>query len=134
MPAPSSNEPLDPLDPRTLAHERLDFFHKLCDDYNNDGLVSLAQRHSLTGAYQELLRPIYSLFEELHRKAVTDEEIDASKAYLTFCAKILLRLSYLHHEGRKETPEEAADYYLNFGKKIHLIRHPEAVQINSNTP
>lgn len=100
------------------AHHCLSVFNSICDDYNQ-GLFNpnSAIFVELSSSYIRVLRSMTieakDLFVLIHRR----EPCDATRAYLIFVGKILLRLSYLEHKERIETDEETAEYFKDFNSK-----------------
>jgi len=92
------------------AHRILDTFKMLCSDYNRDGFIDLSQ--AMLKNYQDWCIESLELFKYLDKK----ESCPASKAYLTWNGKLLLRLSYLIHMGRIENELEIGEYFKDFNK------------------
>lgn len=103
------------------AHNCLSVFNSICDDYNNGKLNNLDEILSDGGkgsvSYLRVLQSMtleaYDLFRFLYSK----EQTEATRAYLIFCGKIMLRLSYLINEGRRETDKETVEYFKDFNAK-----------------
>jgi hypothetical protein len=117
------------LDPKSRAHQCLSVFHTICDDFNegklvpsefvNDDRTPCSQLRIL----QSMTLETYELIKYLHQQ----QPCEATKAYLIFCGKILLRLSHLIHNKRIETSQEIGEYFSHFMTK-HNLR-----ELNKNT-
>lgn len=109
-------------DARSRAHNCLKVFHTICDDYNEGRLVPKKDNGIVSEfrVLQSMTLEAFELFKELHSK----EPCDATRAYLIYCGKILLRLSHLIHNDRVETSQEIAEYFKDFNKRygLHEIR------------
>ena len=101
------------LNNKTRAHECLTQFHRTCDAYNKHGLLDGDYKlpDSRPASYLRVIQSMtieaLDLFKFLNEK----EPCEATRAYIIFAKKILLRLSYLIHHGRRETDAEAVDYW-----------------------
>ena len=94
------------------AKQKLRGFGHMADKYNTDGFLD--ESDSMLKVYQDFGIECLDLFKFLNSK----ENIEASRAYVIFAQKILLRLSYLIHHKRKETRQEhdeAMASYLRIG-------------------
>lgn len=94
------------------AHNTLTTFNRMCDDYNDTGFIDLSA--AMLKNYQDWAKDSLTLFKFLDSK----ESNEASRAYLTFNGKILLRLSYLIHLDRIETNLETHEYFKDFNKEV----------------
>lgn len=111
------------FNPNQRAHQCLSVFHTICDDFN-DG--KLDPKHhdfekTMTPGYLRVLQSMtleaFDLIKYLHSK----ENSEATKAYMIFCGKVLLRLSHLIHNHRVETEAEIANYFDHFMVKLREI-------------
>lgn len=84
------------------AHARLRTFHAICEEYNKNGLIDLSP--GLLKVTQDSVADCLELIKFLRSK----ENNETTRAYMIFAGKILIRLSSLIHNQRKETPEEFA--------------------------
>ena len=100
------------------AHHCLTVFNSICDDYNQ----GLFDPHSplfveLSSSYINVLRSMTIEAKDLFVLVNRHEPCEATRAYLIYTGKILLRLSYLEHHNRIETDQETAEYFKDFNKK-----------------
>lgn len=109
-------------DNKSRAHQCLSVFHTICDDYNNGKLIPEEFKDddrktcSMLRVLQSMTLEAFELFKKLHSK----QPCEATKMYLIFCGKILLRLSHLIHNGRTETDKEKQEYFTEFMTKYNL--------------
>lgn len=107
---------------KSRAHNCLSVFHTICDDYNNKKLVPKnfkdddKQVCSELRVLQSMTLEAFELIKSLHAK----ESCEATKMYMIFCGKILLRLSHLVHNKRIETDKETSEYFTEFMSKYNL--------------
>ncbi len=109
------------LDPINIFTDRLKVFNSICDDYNVGRLTPGDPNFEpMTDSYLEALQRMtwnaFELFKLLHKW----EPCDATSKYLIFCGKIMLRLSYLRGQNRKETDAETGAYFSDFKTKYGL--------------
>jgi hypothetical protein len=100
------------IDKRARAHHVLTQFHVSCDEYNEHGFLTEDYLNksgvcSLARITQSMTIEALDLFKFLLSK----EDCEATRAYVIFARKILLRLSYVIAEGRRETEAETASYW-----------------------
>lgn len=110
----------DILSPKSRAHDCLSTFHSICDDYNQGELSRYEDQKGSVSYYralQTMTLEAYDLIKELHGK----EPCEATRAYMIFCGKILLRLNHLVHSQRIETPEEHRLYFREFTTKLDAL-------------
>ena len=102
------------FDSKSRAHHCLSVLGNIFDDYNSGFLVP--ENTEMTPTYLRILQTMAIEGFELVKYLNAKEPCVATEKYMLGCGKILLRLSYLIHEGRKETTAETADYFRRFGK------------------
>ena len=98
------------------AHKELDMFHHVCDLYNQGELDDPFTWKLQLKSFQDDAKAAKKLIVFLYEK----DNCEATRAYMMFVAKILVRLSYLIHEGRRETNKEWYDFYQKFREKYNL--------------
>jgi len=101
------------MDRREQAHKRLTAFHNVCDLYNEGVLDDDSEGETLLRIYQDIAKEAKGTIVELYRAA----PCEATEMYMIFVAKLLVRLSYLIHEGRKETDLERYNHVTLVTKK-----------------
>lgn len=84
------------------AHVKLDKLHKIFDLYNNKKLENDTKLKSLLRILQKEAQEARALVLFLYQK----NNCPATRAYMVFVARMLIRLSHLIHDGRVETLEE----------------------------
>lgn len=115
------------LDPKSRAHQCLNSFHSICDDFNEGFLNSVGTDYASVEslkAYpighlrilQSMSIEAFDLIKYLH----SQQPCEATKNYMIFCGKVLLRLSHLIHNGRKETDQELGQYMSELFSKYNL--------------
>lgn len=104
------------MDNLKRAHQILSSFHSICDDYNSEMLDGITRTE--LKCCQDLALEAFNMFKIIHEK----NPCEATTAYLMFCGKVLLRLSYLVHSGRRETVREANDYFADFIERNKLYQ------------
>jgi hypothetical protein len=95
------------------AHSMLTALQGLFEEYNLNGLTEFSPT-PLEVEHQFTMRA-FDLVKFLYAK----EQTEATKAYMIFTGKLLLRFSYLREHGRKETSQETAEYFKGFTER-HL--------------
>lgn len=91
------------------AKNILDQFNYICEMYNKNEFDEKPKY--LLQVLQTQTIEAFDLWRFLKSK---EPESEAARAYCIFAGKILLRLSYLIHEGRRETEQEARKYWKGF--------------------
>ncbi len=98
------------------AHGMLDMFHNVCDLYNKGDLDDPTKYRLQLKSFQDDAIEAKKLIVFLYEAS----DCKATRAYMTFAAKILIRLSYLIHNGEKETPLEWYNYFQDFRNKYNM--------------
>ena len=104
------------MDRKEQAHKRLTAFHNVCDLYNEGKLDDDTEGITLLKVYQDIAKEAKGTLVELYRAA----PCETTEQYMIFVAKILVRLSYLIHEGRRETDLERYDHINLVTKKYGI--------------
>ena len=86
------------------AHKKMDLFHSLCDSYNKHEIETYSP--ALLKATQVMAIECLDLIKFLFSK----EDNEATRAYMIFCGRILIRISYLRSYGRIESQIELAKH------------------------
>lgn len=108
------------------AHQTLKLFNKICDKYNENKLVPSENKILLKLDQVDAQRARKLFINLLERFRSSDgsshkvKEAEALENYMIFNAIILLRLSCLIHENRKETYEEKINHLNKVRKKYKL--------------
>jgi hypothetical protein len=102
---------------KSRQHACIKTLESLFDDYNEGKLTADHEDFknstiSYGRALQNMAIEAFDLLKELHKQ----EPCDATRAYLIFTGRILLRLSYIVNEKRNETETEKIEYFRNFMK------------------
>jgi hypothetical protein len=89
------------------AHELLNIFHSLCDTFNENGFMDYKDNKSLLDVFLMQAQECYAVIKYLHAM----DDCEATNAYIDFARRLMLRLSCLIHEGRKETDLERFEHF-----------------------
>lgn len=99
------------------AHALLDRFHSICDMYNEGELDDYEFWGPVNKVHQKEMQQARKLIATLLEKSGNAEP---AQQYMIFCARILLRLSHLIHNKKKETVAERFEHITAIRKKYNL--------------
>ncbi len=85
------------------ANRKLTAFHNVCNLYNEHKLDDVeTEGETMLKVYHDIAKEAKEVIVFLFNK----ENCEATRAYMDFVARIIIRLSSLRHEGRAETATE----------------------------
>ena len=102
------------------AHANISMFHFLCDLYNEHKLEDYAFSKEILKVYQSFAKDALDTIKQLHLL----HPCKTTDAYLTFAAKVIIRLSHLRWNDRKETEEERAEH-INYIREKYLYKNQQ---------
>lgn len=88
------------------AHNLLNAFHNACNQYNEHGFLEDIPHKGYLKAILSICQDALTLFKFLNEK----ESCEETKFYILSVGKIIIRLSSLIHNERKEEPEEYYEF------------------------
>jgi hypothetical protein len=89
------------------AHELLTAFHNMCDVFNDGGFSDHVDNKVMLNIYLSEANDCFDLVQYLRAM----DDCEATNAYVDFARRIMLRLSSLIHNGRKETLAERVEHF-----------------------
>lgn len=99
------------------AHKTLTAFNNLCDLYNEGGLDDrLSFSEPMLVVYHDIAKEALALFKKL----LKIQPRDSVQNYMIFVAKIIIRISSLRHNHRRETDKERYEHIALIRKKYCL--------------
>jgi len=102
------------------AHDAIKGFHQICDLYNEGELDEPAKWKGTLKFFlqetQEAKKYIVYLFKK--------ENCEATRAYMDFVSRVIIRLSSLIHNGRKETTTERVEHMRAVRDKYNCYPNP----------